>query len=122
MGLRFLADHCVSKFIINSLKDLGHEVFRLKDVLPVESSDPDVIDKAQRLDAVLLTLNGDFADIVRYPPAKYKGIIALQVHNHPETIPHIISRLAAYLNNSPSMDHYLGKLVLVEADRVRVRQ
>ena len=41
-----------------------------------------MISKAQELDSVLLSLNGDFADIVAYPPANYKGIIALQVGNH----------------------------------------
>jgi predicted nuclease of predicted toxin-antitoxin system len=122
MALRFLADHCVSKFIIDSLRKLDHQVVRLHQVLPMDSADSVVIEKAQELDALLLTLNGDFADIVRYPPAKYKGIIALQVHNHPEVIPHIISRLVIFLNRYTSMDHYSGKLLLVEADRIRVRE
>jgi hypothetical protein len=34
-----------------------------------------VISEAQELDAILISLNGDFADIVTYPPEKYKGII-----------------------------------------------
>ncbi len=42
-----------------------------------------VIAKAQALEAVLLSLNGDFAYIVRYPPSQYRGIIALQIKNHP---------------------------------------
>jgi hypothetical protein len=41
---------------------------RLKDVLPVESSDTIVITKAQEIDAILLSLNGDFSHIVNYPP------------------------------------------------------
>jgi hypothetical protein len=53
----------------------------LEDVLPVESSDTIVITKAQEIDAILLSLNGDFADIVNYPPKNYKGIVALQMHS-----------------------------------------
>ncbi len=39
MALRFFADHCVSNQIIDSLREAGHEVVRLKDYLPVESPD-----------------------------------------------------------------------------------
>lgn len=35
--------------------------------------------KAQEIDAIVLSLNGDFADIVNYPPKNYKGIVALQM-------------------------------------------
>ena len=77
--------------------------------------------QAQALDAVLVCLNGDFSDIVSFPPADYKGIIALQVRNHPEVFPRLIGRLAEYLSANPSQDHYTGKLFLVEAHRIRVR-
>ncbi len=61
MALRFLADHCVSNSTVQSLREAHHEVLRLKDVLPVESSDTIVIAKAQEIDAILLSLNGDFS-------------------------------------------------------------
>jgi predicted nuclease of predicted toxin-antitoxin system len=62
---------------MQTLREAGHEVVRLREQLPLESPDADVIAKAQQLDAILLSLNGDFADIVTYPPADYQGIIAL---------------------------------------------
>jgi predicted nuclease of predicted toxin-antitoxin system len=71
MALRFFADHCVSNFIIHTLAGAGHQVLRLKDYLAVESPDSVVIARAQQLDAILLSLNGDFADIVAYPPARF---------------------------------------------------
>ncbi|MEW6686787.1 MAG: DUF5615 family PIN-like protein [Candidatus Edwardsbacteria bacterium] len=86
MSLRFFADHCISNLIIQMLQEVGYKVFRLKAHIPTDSPDPIVIAKAQELDSILVSLNGDFADIVTYPPAKYKGIIALQVRNHPEII------------------------------------
>ncbi len=61
MALRFFADHCVSNQIMAVLQEAGHEVIRLKDVLPTESPDGLVAAKAQQLDAILLSLNGDFA-------------------------------------------------------------
>jgi|SRR5271157_4180588 len=122
MALRFLADHCISNFIIQSLQGAKHEVLRLKDLLPVESSDAVVIAKAQEINAILLSLNGDSADIVTYPPRRYKGIVALQLRNHAEILPHLMSRLVAYLKLQAKMEHYRGKLFVVEVDRIRIRQ
>lgn len=95
MALLFLADHCISNFIIQTLREAHHEVFRPKDVMPVDSPDGQVIAKAQEFGAILLSLNGDFADIVTYPPRKYKGIVALQMRNHSEILPHLMRRLTA---------------------------
>lgn len=40
---------------------------------------------------ILLTFDSDFSDIGAYPPENYAGIIAFQVHNHPEVIPEIFN-------------------------------
>ncbi|MEK6682487.1 MAG: DUF5615 family PIN-like protein [Nitrospirota bacterium] len=122
MPLRFFADHCVSNFIVKTLRDAGHEVFLLKEHIPTDSPDPLVISKAQELDSILISLNGDFSDIVTYPPVNYKGIIALQVKNHPEIMPQLITRLKGYLSAHSDMDYYKGKLFLVEVHRIRIRE
>lgn len=122
MGLQFLADHCVPNSVVQTLRDSNHDVLRLRDILPVESADAIVITKALDLGRILLTLNGDFADIVTYPPSKYKGIVALQVHNHPEIIPPLLARLNVYLSAQPSMEDYRGKLFVVEVNRIRIRE
>jgi predicted nuclease of predicted toxin-antitoxin system len=122
MGLRFFADHCIPNFIIQKLLDAGHEVLRLKDHIPIESPDPIVIAAAQRLDPIFISLNGDFTDKLNYPPGYYKGIVALQVRNHPEIIPQLMVRLINYLSSYPDMNSYKGKLILVEVNRVRIRE
>jgi hypothetical protein len=66
MGLRFFADHCVSNTIMQTRPEARHKVVRLRERLPVESRDGDIIAKAQQLDTILLSLNGDFADAVSY--------------------------------------------------------
>ena len=121
MALRFLADHCISNSVVQALRDANHEVLRLKDTLPVESSDAIVIAKAQEVNAILLSLNGDFADIVKYPPNNYNGIVALQMRNHAEILPQLLARLVAYLTAQPAMEHYRGKLFVVQANRIRIR-
>ena len=122
MSLRFFADHCVPGSVIQMLQEAGHEVIGLRDHIPLDSSDRLVILKAQELDAILLSLNGDFADIVTYPPAKYKGIVALQVRNHSEIIPQLLERLRVYLSAHDDMEHYLGRLLIAETHRIRSRR
>lgn len=93
----------------------------LRNHLPTDAPDPDVIAEAQRLDAVLVTLNGDFADLVAHPPEHYGGIIALQVRNRPEAVPALTTRLLDLLRAHPHPGDFAGKLFLVEPHRVRVR-
>lgn len=121
MALRFFADHCVSTTVVGTLRRTGAEVLILRDHLPTESSDPVVLAKAEELGAILVSLNGDFTDIVSYPPSQHLGIVALQIRNRPEAIPAMMKRLTDYLAAHPSMDHYEGKLLLVEAHRIRIR-
>lgn len=122
MAVRFLADHCISNSIIGTLRGASHEVVKLKDVLPVDSPDALVIAKAQEISAILMSLNGDFADIVTYPPKNYKGIVALQMRNHFEVLPHLMRRFTAYLAVHSAMEQYHGKLFVVEVDRIRIRE
>ena len=84
--MRLLLDHCVPNRVAKLLGDAGHEVIRLRECLPTDSPDPVVIQKSDELDAVLVSLNGDLADITTYPPAVHRGIVALQVRNRPETV------------------------------------
>ena len=122
MSLRFFSDQCVPAEITDILRRHGHQVTLLWEVLPIRALDPVVIGKAQELGAILLSLNGDFADIVGYPPANFLGIVAMQLHNHPEIIPQLMERLAGFLDGHPAQDFYHHKLFLVEVHRVRIRQ
>jgi predicted nuclease of predicted toxin-antitoxin system len=98
MELSFFADHCVPYSIIRSLRDTGYEVLILKEYIPSDSPDSVVIAKAQELKTILISLNGDFADIVSYPPAEYRGIVSIQVRNHPEVIP-LFSKLFSFFDS-----------------------
>lgn len=122
MSLRFFADQCISNYVIQTLRNAGHEVFRLKDYISPDLSDHVVISKAQELDSILISLNGDFTDIVTYPPKNYKGIISLQVKNHPEITPQLMERLKKYLSTHQDMNYYKGKLFIIEVHRIRIRE
>jgi predicted nuclease of predicted toxin-antitoxin system len=119
--LRFFADHCVPESVVRTLQQTGHEVLRLRAHIPADSDDLVVISKAQELRAILVSLNGDFADIVSYPPIEYGGIISLRIENHPEIMPRLLTTLTAYLSKHGEMSHYTGKLLIAEVHRIRIR-
>jgi predicted nuclease of predicted toxin-antitoxin system len=122
VSLRLFCDQCVSREVTELLRDAGHAVFVLRDHLPLRSLDPEVIAKAQKLKCLLVSLNGDFSDIITYPPSDYGGILAIQLHNHPEVIPALLVRLNKFLAQHPKQEYYVGKLFIVEVHRIRIRQ
>jgi len=122
MSLKFFTDQCVPRSVIRAFQDAGYEVYILGEHIPRDSDDAVVIAKAQELDTVFVSFNGDFADIATYPPSQYKGIITLQVRNHPESIPALMQRLFHYLSTHPEMCDYEGRLFLVEVHRIRIRK
>ncbi len=85
--IRFFADHCVSNFIINALKDIGYVILKLRDLIPHNSPDKFVIEKAQELNTILITLNGDFADILSYPPANFQALSHCKLEIIPKPLP-----------------------------------
>ena len=107
--------------IVEALRQQGHDVGLLRDYLPIRSPDPTVIAKARELDCLLVSLNGDFSDIVTYPPANYGGILALQLHNHPEIIPQLMTYLGRFLDRQNDREFFRGKLFIVEVHRIRIR-
>ena len=121
MKVRLFADQCVPLEIVEALRERGHQVLVLRDHLPIRSVDPVVIAKAQELGCILLSLNGDFSDIVTYPPDRFIGIVALQLHNHPEVIRPMMDRLARFFDEQTSPDYFRGKLLSVEVHRIRIR-
>lgn len=73
-----LLDHCVQRRFLRLLKEWKYEVSLLYEHIPPDSDDADVIQIAQELDAVLLTEDFDFGNILDYPPQDYAGIVVLR--------------------------------------------
>jgi len=74
--MTFLLDHDVPEDITYSLQALGHRLIRIRDVLPKESSDPEVLARAYEGKFILITCNrDDFLGLAKTQP--HCGIIIL---------------------------------------------
>lgn len=87
--------------------------------IPRDAPDADVLALAQTLDAVLLTEDLDFSNILDYPPQNYAGIIVLRYMPIEEAL--IDATLKQTLADL-YRDGLRRALVVVSAGRYRVRR
>lgn len=113
-----LLDHCVPRRYLGLLRGWGYQASLISDHIPADSPDTAVIALAGRLDAALLTIDLDFANILDYPPADYGGIVVLRYHIQDE------AELDTTLQSALAdlyRDDLRGVLVIVSPGRYRVR-
>ncbi len=60
LRLKFLTDNCVPDSVARALEKAGHEVIRLRDIMPTNSPDPVVATVAEVNDAILVSFDKDF--------------------------------------------------------------
>src|SRR5215207_3604904 len=112
-------DHCVPRKFHRLLQEWGYPSNLLHDHIPVDSPDSDVLRIAQTLDAVLLSVDLDFSNILDYPPIDYMGLIVMRYEPDQETA--LIATLKQTLSDL-YRDDLRHVLVIVEPTRYRIRK
>jgi predicted nuclease of predicted toxin-antitoxin system len=118
--MRFLIDANMPRSIIAPIRSLGHEVEFARDIGLAAASDHEIAARAEATGPALPTRDLDFADVRRYPPDLYRGIIVLRLPDG--MIAKDIARVAErFLLDSTFVENLAGRLAIVERDRVRFR-
>lgn len=117
--MTILLDHCVPRRYYRLLGSWNYPVELSSAHIPQDAPDADVIALAHRLNAVLLTVDLDFANILDYPPADHEGIIVLRYQIDEEV--ELDATLKAMLADI-YREGLRGALVIVSAGRYRVRR
>lgn len=117
--MRFLLDENTSKVVSRFLSQLGHTCFRIKEINP-GIEDTKVLDLAVSLNAILITLDGDFGELIFKERQSHQGVIFLRLKD--QTSDNIIKALKKVLKQKDSLeDHFT---VITEQDnkfKIRVR-
>ena len=94
-------------------------VSHVRDIGLDRASDEEIIKWAKRKQAVLVTRDFDFANILHFPPKQYSGIVILKVpyFYSGEAIKRV---LADFLSNTDEKS-LAGHVVVVEEGRFRIR-
>jgi predicted nuclease of predicted toxin-antitoxin system len=117
--MSILIDHCVPRKFHRLLSGRGYPASLLAEHGAPDTPDLDVIALAQTLDAALLTVDLDFANILNYPPGDYVGIIVMRYEADQEA--QLITSLQQALEDL-YRDPLRGVLVIVEPLRYRIRR
>jgi len=118
--MRFLVDANLPRSTTACIRKCGHEAVDVRDVGLGQSPDSDIAQYAQQQRLALITRDKDFGDVRNYPPAKYAGIVVLDLPD--DTVAaQILKVVTAFLNQTESVKQVPGKLAVVEAGRIRLR-
>ena len=118
--MRFLIDANMPRSIIALVTNLGHEVEFARDVGLAAAPDHEIAARAQATGAPLLTRDLDFADVRRYPPSLYPGIVVLRLSDG-VIAKDIVGVTERFLRDATFVGNLAGRLAIVEQDRVRFR-
>jgi predicted nuclease of predicted toxin-antitoxin system len=117
--LTFKLDENLSRHLKAELIALGYDTLTAADEGLLSRPDSEIASAARQEGRLLLTLDLDFADVLRFPPGSHPGIVLLR----PATLgPGSVSRFVADLVRSRALEELEGCLVIVEPGRVRVRR
>jgi predicted nuclease of predicted toxin-antitoxin system len=118
--MRFLIDANLPRTVIAVVRSLGHHAEFARDIGLGSATDDQIAKHALHYRAALLTRDLDFADIRRYPPDQYSGIVVLRL---PDTAvaEEIAAVLKRFLSEPGCIASLAGRLAVVEGDRVRFR-
>ncbi len=117
--MKILTDHCVYGKTVKLLRTQGHEVIKLKELGQAAADDPQVLAPAQSLDAVLITNDNGFGNILTYPPERYGGIVVLRVTAKNQQRVH---EILLDLLKSYDLEALRKALVVIDAHTYRVRK
>lgn len=115
--MRLKVDENLGRRWTQLLHDAGHDVSTVQDQGLSSASDATVIAAAQGEDRCLVTLDLDFANPLRFPPAEHCGVAVLRLPAKPtpQDLDNAVLTLAAHLKQAD----ITGRLWIVEAERVR---
>ena len=116
--MKFKIDENLPVELADLLQNEGYDASTIYSESLKGAKDPTVIAVCQQEQQVLVTLDLDFADIHRYPPQNYLGIIVLRVYRQDK--PYLMSFFQTLI---PAIERHplKGHLWIVEEGKLRIR-
>ncbi len=116
--MRFKLDENLGSRSVKVLFGANHDVETVGQEKLSGASDEVIYDACIREQRCLVTLDLDFADVLRFPPHKSAGIAVFRLPRAASLS--LLTRVAADLLTMLGLEPIAGRLWIVEAGRVRV--
>lgn len=116
--MRFKLDENLHSDAAEFLRSHGHDAVTVVEQKLRGSPDAVIASVCQDEGRILLTLDLDFSDIRKYPPAGFEGIVVLRLRSQAREY---LLRLLAKLLPVLSLRQQPGQLWIVDEELVRIR-
>jgi predicted nuclease of predicted toxin-antitoxin system len=115
--LNFLCDEGVERHIVEALREAGHQVAYIAEIDP-SISDAEVLRRAADSEAVLITSDKDFGELVYRQGRAHAGIVLVRLHglDPVRKAAVVAAAIEQYGESLP------GAFCVVEEDRLRIRR
>ena len=116
--MKFKLDENFGSRSLNVLRDAGHDAETVVQEQLGGARDEVIYDACVSEHRCLLTLDLDFADVIRFPPHEAFGIAVLRIPKGAsrQLLDQLVGNLLSMLDREP----IVGRLWIVEAGRIRV--
>lgn len=116
--MKLFLDENLSPQHASALRAEGYDAIAVLEVGLSGAADAEVLRFAVENGRVLVTLDADFANVMRFPPAQTCGLVRLKVHPATEArIAQAIRRALLFLQDID----IAGRLAVVDDDKIRIR-
>ena len=116
--MKFLLDENLSPRHAETIRALGHDATSVAELGLAGADDCAVRCAAIEGGRILVTLDGDFANVLRFPPAATPGVLRLRLHPPTEEAIAAALRFAIARLDDVRLD---GKLAVVDERKIRIR-
>jgi predicted nuclease of predicted toxin-antitoxin system len=115
----FLTDANVFVPMVAGLRQIGHDVFDVKEKHLENLSDQELFELAQKEGRILVTMDKDFSNILLYPPGEYCGIIVVKLYRLK-----VAEATKIFLGaiNDIKPEHIRENLVIIDRGKTRIRK
>jgi len=117
--MRFKLDENIGSRTAHLFPEAGHDIETIFDEGLSGATDEVIFETCIREGRCLVSLDLDFADVVRFPPHRTAGIAVLRLPN--DVSVRLMEKLVRDLLRHLKTEPIVGRLWIVEAGRIRVR-
>lgn len=118
--MQFIVDEDLPRRAVELLRSFGHDTLFVKDLPLKGSPDPKIAEYASQQGRAIVTGDLGFADIRKYPPEQFHGIVLVRRRGDVGT-DYILELLTKFCKQEDLLKSLSGKLIIVDKEQIRVR-
>ncbi len=118
--LRFVIDEDMPRSTGKILEEHGYEAKDIRDYGLRGAADEEIYEFAQKEEAVILTGDRDFGNILRFPLGDHFGIVVAHFPNEMPTTE--MNRNIVERFKELSDDDFKGNVIIIEIHKIRIRR